>query len=72
MLDLEGIAVSIGSACNAGAIEPSHVLTAIGLSKKDSLSSLRFSLGKFTTQKEIDHTLKVLSKILSKTKPSNF
>jgi len=72
MLDLEGIAVSIGSACNAGAIEPSHVLTAIGLSEKDSLSSLRFSLGKFTTQKEIDHTLKVLSKILSKTKPSNF
>lgn len=48
-LDLDGIAVSTGSACTSGAVEPSHVLAAIGLSRERCLSSLRFSLGRTTT-----------------------
>ena len=45
-LDLKGFAVSTGSACSSGAVEPSHVLTAIGLSKERARASVRFSLGR--------------------------
>jgi cysteine desulfurase len=63
-LDLNGIAVSSGSACSARATKPSHVLKAIGLSDKKIKSSLRFSLGKFTTKEEINHVLKIIKKLL--------
>jgi cysteine desulfurase len=53
-LDLEGIAVSAGAACSAGGIEPSHVLQAMGLSLEEVQASLRFSLGRFTTDAEVD------------------
>jgi cysteine desulfurase len=53
-LDLEGIAVSAGAACSAGGIEPSHVLQAMGLSLAEVQASLRFSLGRPTTDSEID------------------
>ena len=53
-LDLMGVACSTGAACSSGAIEPSHVLLAIGLSPDDARSSLRFSLGRFTTSEEIE------------------
>jgi cysteine desulfurase len=53
-LDLEGIAVSAGAACSAGGIEPSHVLQAMGLSLDEVQASLRFSLGRFTTDAEVD------------------
>jgi len=53
-LDLEGIAVSVGSACASGLIEPSHVLTAMGLNSKDALSSARLSLGKYNNEEQID------------------
>lgn len=59
-LDLEGIACSMGSACAAGAIEPSHVLTAIGRSPLEAKCSIRFSLGRFTTQEDVDRVLAVL------------
>jgi len=53
-LDLRGFAVSSGSACSSGAVEPSHVLTAIGLSPKDARSSIRISLGPENTADEIE------------------
>jgi cysteine desulfurase len=60
-LDLKGLACSVGAACSSGAIEPSHVLTAIGLSQEEAKSSLRFSLGRHTTESEIDFALEVIS-----------
>ncbi|PJI09801.1 MULTISPECIES: cysteine desulfurase family protein [Clostridium] len=52
-LDMEGIAASAGSACQAGAMEPSHVLMAMGISKEEAQSSIRFTIGKFTTEEEV-------------------
>jgi cysteine desulfurase len=66
MLDMEGIAVSTGSACASGSLAPSHVLLALGLSPEVSHASLRFSLGKFTTEKEIDRVIEVLPKIVAR------
>jgi len=65
-LDQEGIGVSTGSACTSEALVPSHVLMAMGLSHEQAHSSLRFSLGKHTTAKEIDYVLKVLPKALNR------
>jgi cysteine desulfurase len=59
-LDLQGIACSTGAACSSGAIEPSHVLLAIGLRADDARSSLRFSLGRHTTSEEIDYARSVI------------
>ncbi|MGC1090363.1 MAG: aminotransferase class V-fold PLP-dependent enzyme, partial [Candidatus Acidiferrum sp.] len=59
-LDLKGLACSVGAACSSGAVEPSHVLTAIGLSHEEAKSSLRFSLGRHTTESEIDFALDVI------------
>ena len=53
-LDLEGIAVSTGSACSSGTLEPSHVLRAMGFSSHRTQNSLRFSLGLFSTEQEVD------------------
>lgn len=54
-LDMENISVSTGSACAAGAVEPSHVLLSIGLSKEQAQSSIRFSIGKYNTAEEIEY-----------------
>lgn len=59
-LDLKGLSVSGGSACQSGATEPSHVLTAMGLSPARARASIRFSLSKLTTEEEVDETLKLL------------
>jgi len=59
-LDLKGVACSTGAACSAGAVEPSHVLTAIGLPADEARASLRFSLGHDTTGAEIDYALSVI------------
>jgi cysteine desulfurase len=59
-LDLKGLACSVGAACSSGAVEPSHVLIAIGLSQEEAKSSLRFSLGRHTTESEIDFALEVI------------
>jgi cysteine desulfurase len=58
--DLKGLAVSTGAACSSGAIEPSHVLIAMGLSKDQARSSIRFSLGKQTTDEDIDFALSLV------------
>src|SRR5712675_1699778 len=59
-LDLKGLACSTGAACSSGAVEPSHVLTAIGLSADEARASLRFSLGRHTTVADIDFALQVV------------
>jgi cysteine desulfurase len=64
-LSREGIAASTASACSAGSTEPSHVMTAIGLSPEDALSSLRISLSRYTTEEETEHLLRSLPKIVS-------
>jgi cysteine desulfurase len=65
-LDLEGIAVSTGSACSSGTLEPSHVLKAMGLGTVRAQSSLRFSLGAGTTDQDIDQVLAVLPRLVEK------
>jgi cysteine desulfurase len=65
-LDLDGIACSTGAACSSGAVEPSHVLTAIGLSRDEARSSLRFSLGRPTTGKEIDRALGIIPAVVER------
>jgi len=65
-LDLEGIAVSSGSACSSGTLEPSHVLKAMGLPHARTLSSIRFSLGTGTTDEEIDRVIRVLPPLVEK------
>ena len=64
-LDLKGICVSTGAACSSGAVEPSHVLTAIGLSAEDARASIRFSLGRHTTAAEIDYALEAVPAAVS-------
>ncbi len=59
-LDLQGIACSTGAACSSGAVGPSHVLMAIGLSPDEARSSLRFSLGRTTTAEEVDKVIAVI------------
>ena len=65
-LDLEGIAASSGSACTSASLEPSHVLKSIGLTDEIAQSSVRMTLGKNTTEKEIDLVLETLSKIVAR------
>jgi cysteine desulfurase len=65
-LDLEGIAVSTGSACSSGTLEPSHVLRAMGLGPSRTQSSLRFSLGASTTESDVDRVIGVLPKLVAK------
>ena len=65
-LDLAGIAVSTGSACSSGTLEPSHVLRAMGFSPHRTQNSIRFSLGLGNTEAEIDHVLAVLPNIVAR------
>jgi cysteine desulfurase len=65
-LDLEGIAVSTGSACSSGTLEPSHVLRAMGLPAHRTQNSLRFSLGLFSTEAEVDRVIDLLPRLVEK------
>ena len=65
-LDLEGIAVSTGSACSSGTLEPSHVLRAMGLPTHRTQNSLRFSLGMYSTEEEVDRVIEVLPRLVEK------
>ena len=65
-LDLQGIDCSTGAACSSGAVEPSHVLTAIGLSPDQARSSLRFSLGRPTTAEEIDRAIEIIPAVVER------
>jgi cysteine desulfurase len=66
LLDDEGICASAGAACASGAIEPSHVLLAMGLSLVEAKSAIRFSLGYTSTRDEIDHVLSVMPKAVER------
>ena len=65
-LDLEGVAVSTGSACSSGTLEPSHVLKAMGLPAHRTQNSLRFSLGLYSTDEEVDFVVGVLPRLVEK------
>jgi cysteine desulfurase len=65
-LDLEGIAISTGSACSSGDLEPSHVLMAMGIAVEDAHGTLRFSLGKETTDEEIDATIAAVARVVER------
>ncbi len=65
-MDLKGISVSTGAACSSGAIEPSHVLTAMGLSGDEARGSIRFSLGKQNTEEEVEEVLAQVPEVVAK------
>ena len=65
-LDLKGLAVSTGAACSSGAIEPSHVLTAMGLPPERARASIRFSLGKQNTPEEVDFALSLIPQTVAR------
>ncbi len=65
-LDLKGMAVSSGAACSSGAVQPSHVLTAIGLTSEQARSSLRFSLGAQSTEEQVDALLGVIPGVVER------
>ena len=64
-LDLEGVAASVGSACTTGSAEPSHVLTAMGYPEEEARGALRFSLGRATTDAEIDEAVDTVPRIVA-------
>ena len=64
-LDLEGVAASVGSACTTGSTEPSHVLTAIGYPEEEARGSLRLSLGRTTTDAEIDQAVEIVPRVIA-------
>lgn len=66
MLDMKGVAVSSGSACTSGSLDPSHVLLAIGLSHEIAHGSLRFSLGVGNTREDVDYVAEVLPEIVER------
>ncbi len=70
-LDMKGIAVSSGAACKAGSSHPSHVLLAMGVPKEVAQSAVRFSLGRCSTEQEIDRVLEILPAVVSKLRASS-
>ncbi len=65
-LDLEGIAASSGSACSSGSLDPSHVLSAIGLDHPTAHGSIRFSLGRGNSDEDVDYLLEVVPRVVDK------
>ncbi|HYA95949.1 MAG TPA: cysteine desulfurase NifS, partial [Terriglobales bacterium] len=63
---LKGLAVSTGAACSSGALEPSHVLLAMGLAPERARASLRFSLGKQNTAEEVEYALSILPETVAR------
>ena len=66
IMSLRDIAVSSGSACTSASLEPSYVLRALGRSDELAHSSIRFTMGRFTTEEEVDHTIKIVRAAVEK------
>jgi cysteine desulfurase len=66
MMNEHGICASSGSACTSGSLEPSHVLRAMGVPFTAAHGSIRFSLSRYSTEKEIDHVIKTLPPIIER------
>ncbi len=66
LLDAQGVQCSTGSACSAGIAQPSHVLIAMGMAPKIARSSIRFSIGTTTSEKDIDKAISVISEVVSR------
>ena len=65
-MDIEGVAISTGSACSEGAVDPSHVLSAMGLTRGEAASSIRISLGRFTEKDDIDYVASIFPKAVER------
>src|SRR6266536_5778089 len=65
-LDLEGICASSGSACSAGSLEPSHVISALGVERNLANSLVRLSLGRESTSEEVEHVIRVLPGVIDR------
>ena len=65
-LDMQGIAASSGSACTSGSLEPSHVIMALGYPEERAHSSIRFTIGRYTKEEEINRLIEVLPPIVEK------
>jgi cysteine desulfurase len=70
-LDLRGVAVTSGSACTSGSLQPSHVLLAMGRDEKTARATVRFSIGRFTTEEEIDYAVDCLRDVVSQIRKAN-
>ena len=71
IMAMRGVAVATGSACTSAAIEPSHVLAAMGLDSNDAYASIRFSLGRFTTEEEVEETIQIVEAAIKKLRGRN-
>lgn len=69
-LDMKGVMASAGSACTSGALAPSHVLTALGLPRETASAAVRFSMGKDTTEGEVDQAVETLTETIQRIRPS--
>jgi cysteine desulfurase len=70
LFDQEGLCCSAGSACSSGSINPSHVLTAMGVTRDEARASIRFSFGRTTTEDDVDRALEIIPRIIAKLRSS--
>ena len=70
-LDLAGVAVTSGSACASGSLQPSHVLTAMNRDTETARATVRFSIGRYTTEDEVDYAVQSLSEVVSNIRKAN-
>ena len=65
MMGLGDLAISSGSACNSASVEPSYVVSALGVDRQRALSALRFSIGRFTTEEEIEFAIETVTRVVT-------